>query len=134
MSTDEIVVTIGGLLLGYKIVNAMLSKKEPEVQKAKEFSTEFNAYEKDKMHHGNSRDTVDGHENQEIFIKENWFRILDISESASIAEISLQYKRKIREYHPDKVASLGKEIRELAELKSKEINSAYEFAKSIKAS
>ena len=32
------------------------------------------------------------------------------------------------EYHPDKVASLGKEIRELAERKSKEINAAYRDA------
>jgi DnaJ-domain-containing protein 1 len=33
------------------------------------------------------------------------------------------------EYHPDKVASLGPELRALAEKKSKEINAAYEFFK-----
>jgi DnaJ like chaperone protein len=32
------------------------------------------------------------------------------------------------EYHPDKVAHLGDEIREIAARKSKEINAAYEEA------
>ena len=44
----------------------------------------------------------------------------------------VNYHLKIREYHPDKVASLGKELKELAEFKSKEINSAYEYAKNLK--
>jgi DnaJ like chaperone protein len=32
----------------------------------------------------------------------------------------------MKEYHPDKVAALGVELRELAEAKAKAINSAYE--------
>jgi DnaJ-domain-containing protein 1 len=32
------------------------------------------------------------------------------------------------QYHPDKVASLGRELRELAESKSKEISVAYQEA------
>ena len=38
------------------------------------------------------------------------------------------YKRRISEYHPDKVAQMGEEIRALAERRSKEINAAYDEA------
>ena len=65
-------------------------------------------------------------------ISTNWFLILEVSETAPLAEISASYKRIIRQYHPDKVASLGKELRELAEIKSKQINSAYQFAQKIR--
>jgi len=34
-----------------------------------------------------------------------------------------------KKYHPDKVASLGDEFKELAERKFKDINEAYEFFK-----
>jgi transposase len=41
-------------------------------------------------------------------------------------------KKKIRQYHPDKVESLGPELKKLAVLKSKEINAAYSMAKKLK--
>jgi hypothetical protein len=37
------------------------------------------------------------------------------------------YRDRIREYHPDKVAHLGSELRQLAERKAKEINAANEY-------
>jgi DnaJ like chaperone protein len=40
------------------------------------------------------------------------------------------YQRMAKMYHPDKVATLGKEFRDLAESKMKEINHAYEILKS----
>ncbi len=43
-------------------------------------------------------------------------------------EIRKAYQHRIAEYHPDKVAALGAELRELAERKSKEINLAYDEA------
>ncbi|OUU38702.1 MAG: hypothetical protein CBC16_08435 [Verrucomicrobia bacterium TMED56] len=36
------------------------------------------------------------------------------------------YRKKIAQYHPDKVSAMGPEIREVAEQKAKEINEAYE--------
>lgn len=69
---------------------------------------------------------------KEEYVSTNCYRVLKVAQSASMLEISTQYKRKIREYHPDKVAALAKELRELAEFKSKEINSAYDFAKKLK--
>lgn len=46
--------------------------------------------------------------------------------SVNRAIIKDAYRDRIREYHPDKVAHLGLELRELAETKSKQINAAYE--------
>lgn len=55
----------------------------------------------------------------------DYFRILEIQPGATISEVKAAYRRKMQQYHPDKVASLGKEFRDLAEAKSKEINGAY---------
>ncbi len=57
-----------------------------------------------------------------------WNVVLEVSADASIDEIKNAYRRRINSYHPDKVATLGKEIREVAERKSKEINAAYNAA------
>jgi hypothetical protein len=54
------------------------------------------------------------------------YEVLGVSENATEAEIRQAYLQKIKEYHPDKVANLGKELRDLAESKSKEINLAYD--------
>ena len=46
-------------------------------------------------------------------------------------EIKKAYRKMAKKYHPDKVASLGKELRLLAEKRSKEINVAYQTAKRL---
>ena len=57
-----------------------------------------------------------------------WARVLGVSPKAGIDEIRRAYQQRMAEYHPDKVAMLGAELRELAERKSKEINLAYDEA------
>ena len=44
-------------------------------------------------------------------------------------EVRRAYQQKMREYHPDRVANAGAELRELAERRSKEINAAYDAMK-----
>jgi DnaJ like chaperone protein len=61
-----------------------------------------------------------------------WFEVLEVSPSASIDEIKLAYRKKISGYHPDRVASLAQELRELAEERSKAINEAYRIAMLLK--
>ena len=57
------------------------------------------------------------------------FKVLEIEPGASQAEIHAAYKKKARMYHPDRVASLAPEVREMAELRMKEINAAYDEIK-----
>ncbi len=58
----------------------------------------------------------------------DWPRTLGVSARATPDEIRSAYKSLMSQYHPDKVASLGIELRELAESKSKEIGAAYQAA------
>ncbi|HEY4367719.1 MAG TPA: J domain-containing protein [Steroidobacteraceae bacterium] len=61
-----------------------------------------------------------------------WHEVLEVSPDATDEEISAAYKRRISDCHSDKVGTLGKEIQELAERKSKAINAAYETARRMR--
>lgn len=58
--------------------------------------------------------------------------ILEIPINADLETIQNSYRRLVKEYHPDKVNNMGKEIRQLAQKKTIEINQAYEYIKNIK--
>ena len=60
------------------------------------------------------------------------YSILGIQATASIDEIKSAYKTKLKEYHPDRVAHLGDELKELSAKKTREIISSYEFLKELK--
>jgi DnaJ like chaperone protein len=53
------------------------------------------------------------------------YRILEVDRNASPEEIKKAYRRLVNRYHPDKVAHLGDEFREMAENRFKEIQRAY---------
>jgi len=54
------------------------------------------------------------------------YEILGVSPSASKETIRAAYRARMQEYHPDKVAHLGEELRELAHRKAQQIQRAYE--------
>ncbi|OQX62341.1 MAG: hypothetical protein B5M55_08000 [Desulfococcus sp. 4484_242] len=54
------------------------------------------------------------------------YTVLGVSPGASAREIREAYRCLANQYHPDKVAHLGKEFRELAEIRFKEIQAAYQ--------
>jgi hypothetical protein len=57
-----------------------------------------------------------------------WYEILEVSEFAGTEAIREAYKRQIAKYHPDKVDTLGQELKDLASRKSQDINAAYRDA------
>jgi DnaJ-domain-containing protein 1 len=61
-----------------------------------------------------------------------WHEILEIDTSATAAEIQIAYHKMINMYHPDRVDNLGRELKEMAEKKTKEINAAYTLAKRLR--
>lgn len=64
-------------------------------------------------------------------VKSPW-ETLGIPESATLEEIKEAYRKRCREYHPDKVAHLGIELQKVANEEFKKIQSAYEFVKKLK--
>ncbi len=54
------------------------------------------------------------------------YEILNVSPGADQAEIKIAYRKLANQYHPDKVAHLGKEFQDLAEQRFKEIQEAYD--------
>jgi DnaJ like chaperone protein len=54
-----------------------------------------------------------------------WHDILQVAPSANEVQIRDAYKRMISLYHPDKVESLGSDLKTLAIQKSQEITAAY---------
>jgi DnaJ-domain-containing protein 1 len=53
------------------------------------------------------------------------YDILGVRQAASPLEIRTAYQSLVKQYHPDRVASMPAEFQEVAERKTKEINAAY---------
>jgi DnaJ-class molecular chaperone len=60
------------------------------------------------------------------------YRVLGVTEDASDAEVEQAYRRKISQYHPDKLVGVADELRRLAEEKASEINGAYDRIKVLR--
>jgi len=122
----KIIVILCSLLLGYWVFARWFKKKlVSDSTGANSDNHSGDTARQNKPHHEEQRNKNSGEEDN---INANWFNILDVPEDASQEQIIEAYKRKIRQYHPDKVAQMGMEIRELAERKSKQINAAYNYA------
>ena len=57
------------------------------------------------------------------------YEILGIAPDTSLKEIKKAYQALIQQYHPDRVADMGPELKDVAEARTKEINAAYEELK-----
>ncbi len=60
------------------------------------------------------------------------YETLGVNINSTKEEVSSAYKNLLKQYHPDKVANLGKELQDLAILKTKDINLAYQQIKKEK--
>ena len=61
-------------------------------------------------------------------------KILELEDLNDAEAIKASYRKKIAQYHPDRVRAMGPEIRDVAEKKAKEVNEAYEyFRKKLKS-
>jgi hypothetical protein len=119
LSGSEILVALFGLFLGYWIISSLMGgKRAPSIK-----STDGSG---SKDGTANAGDTTGGDKSSPA--NGVWYEVLNVSRTASLEEVQASYRSLIRQYHPDKVASLGEELRVLAERKSKDINLAYNQA------
>ena len=119
MSGLELGVVVLGLCIGYWVVSRFLTGKTSETQSS------------GKAAEDPLRNTAE-HEVPEDSFASDCFRVLNVSSQASVDEIRRAYKVLLSQYHPDKVATLGDELKALAEKKSKEITAAYREAMRIR--
>ncbi len=112
MSSVELGVVILGLFLGYWIVTTFVFKDGSKRSSSS----------------GGSQDTGANAANDAEASPASWDKVLNVAPEASVDDIRKAYKSLMSQYHPDKVASLGDELKALAERKSKEITQAYREA------
>ena len=62
-----------------------------------------------------------------------WWKVLGVSQEATLEEINRHYRQAMRMYHPDKVAGMAPEIIALAERRTKELNAAFSQAKRVRS-
>ena len=112
MSTTEILIALAGLYFGYWIVSKLIMDK-PKARPVPEAEVPLEPPSFDQTPAGATREPT-------------WYEILNVGTDATPAEIKYSYRTLMSQYHPDKVATLGDELKTVAERKSKEINGAYE--------
>lgn len=61
----------------------------------------------------------------------NAHAVLEVPENAGMDDIEQAYRRKISDYHPDKVSNAAPELKALAERRAREINAAYDELKKL---
>jgi len=57
------------------------------------------------------------------------YAVLGVAREASDDELEQAYRRLMSEYHPDRVANAAKEIRDMADQRTREINQAYDLVR-----
>jgi DnaJ like chaperone protein len=77
----------------------------------------------------NRSSTEQSHDHSQSTVPKTPHEILGVPPSASREEIRTAYRQLANQYHPDKVAHLGKEFQELAEQRFREIQDAYDRLK-----
>lgn len=110
MNVTDVAIILACLVAGYWVVSKLFAVKAPQPQPGQA----SNPYQ------ATNEDPAD--------LAQTWHKILEVSPTATADEIKRSYKTLMGQYHPDKVATLGEEIRAVAERKSKDINGAYRYA------
>lgn len=64
--------------------------------------------------------------------RDNPWRVLELAEDASDAEVERAYRRLISQYHPDKFVGVAPELRRQAEARARAINAAYDRIQTLR--
>lgn len=125
MSGTELLVIVFGLFIGYWVVSQFGSSKAQKQQASQKTGPDPEAQRRRDQA---EREAEERKRQAETPAPMFWHEVLNVAPNADTQEIRRAYKSLMSQYHPDKVASLGPELRELCERKTKEINTAYDRA------
>ena len=112
MTGNEVAIFVGGALLAYWGVSVLLDKKRPD-KGAKPLPLQDEAPVSQAA--APAADAVQG---------ARWYEVLEISAQASREEILAAYRTLMMKNHPDRLATMSPEVIELAERRSRAINTA----------
>lgn len=89
----------------------------------------YERYERYESHSSHKRDDFDSTRATDFEKAKHYGQVLGLNGKVSKAYIRKKYLELIAKYHPDKVFDLGEELKILAEVKTKQINAAYDWMK-----
>jgi len=93
---------------------------------------ELNKKKEEKQNSSNQSNNRTESSNNMQFSIDEAYSILEVNGNSNSEEIKTAYKKKIKEYHPDRLSGLGAELQQLAHQKTQAINSAYNLLKKLK--
>ena len=126
MTSNEVIAIVVCLVIGYWAVSKSMSNGKPRTRQTQEPKDAAKSRPEPETERQPNR------ESEPRSHSGPWHRVLGVDPNAPTEEIRQAYRRLISQYHPDKVASLGEELRTLAETKSKDITTAYREAMTIR--
>lgn len=128
MSGVEWVVIIVCAMLGYGLVS-WLSSRQARHEETMRHAADESEGQSNRQEERHSREQrANSHPQQE-----SWFHVLEVPPSASWEQIRSEYRKKIQQYHPDRLEGMAAELRQLAVERCQRLNAAYEEAKRLKA-
>lgn len=130
MTLTQIFIVLAGLFIGYRLVSYMLSPGTGDADNRSHTPPDQHSGS-DEDSRSRARAEQDRSILRPLDSERAWHQTLGVTEWASKEEIERAYRQQISQYHPDKVAALGEDIRRLAEERTKEINAAYDTAMRI---
>jgi len=104
-------------------VEATDEPEESDGEQAREKTEEREEGEKEADDSFASVKNEDGTDLEEL----RFAKILGLEKPFEENNVKAVYRKLIAQYHPDRVSAMGPEIRDVAEVKAKEINEAYEY-------
>jgi len=100
------------------------------VDKEKYKENEDSSNHKKQSNHSDNQHSEKAEQNEKKNKDEKFYgNILGLKGKVKKTDIHKAYRRKMKEYHPDKISSMAKELQQLALNRTKEINEAYEYFK-----
>lgn len=128
MSGQEIIAILLGLFFGYLLVSKLFGSGTPKSGPGQ--SANDRPQEETGRGEGSPQDEASNQGGEEQ--PRAWHEVLDVPADASTEKIRQAYKILVSKYHPDKVESMGPELRLICEMKSKEINRAFDEAMKLR--
>jgi len=129
METTDWVVIIVCASLGYLIVARLIDKYAVKHSNTGQFEgSQRNTHSQSE---GNDRSGY-VHQQKDDDNK-RWYEILEVDASASLREIRVAYRKKIQQYHPDRLEGMAPELYDLALKRAQVINAAYTEALRLKS-